>query len=136
MNDTIRDIIYDFGYINNLQHKQTKEMLDRLIEMEELEDMARANNWNACMETTFKQLMQRDERIGEALIDLMRQIRQDIDTISKQEHKGTDFLNMLGRMVRITGLCEEIGLIDCGRMSYRHTRQYFINADGDLSNGL
>ena len=80
--------------------------------------------------------MQRDERIGEALIDLMRQIRQDIDTISKQEHKGTDFLKMLGRMVRITGLCEEIGLIDCGRMSYRHTRQYFINADGDLSNGL
>ena len=88
------------------------------------------------METTFKQLMQRDERIGEALIDLMRQIRQDIDTISKQEHKGTDFLNMLGRMVRITGLCEEIGLIDCGRMPYRHTRQYFVNADGDLKNGL
>ena len=54
----------------------------------------------------------------------------------KEEHKGTDFLNMLGRMVRITGLCEEIGLIDCGRMPYRHTRQYFVNADGDLKNGL
>ena len=111
-------------------------MLDRLIEMEELENMAQANNWNTCMETTFKQLMQRDERIGEALIDLMGQIRQDIETISKQEHKGPDFLKMLGRMVRITGLCEEIGLIVCGRMSYRHTRQYFVNADGDLSNGL
>lgn len=136
MNDTIRDIIYDLDYINNLQHKQTKEMLDRLIEMEELDDMARANNWSACMNITFKQLMQRDERIGEALIDLMRQIRQDIDTISKQEHKGADFLKMLGRMARITELCEEIGLIVCARMPYRHTRQYFVNADGDLSNGL
>lgn len=136
MNNEIRNHVLELYEENDRQHARTKAMLDRLIEMEELENMAQANNWNACMETTFKQLMQRDERIGEALIDLMRQIRQDIDTISKQEHKGTDFLNMLGRMVRITGLCEEIGLIDCGRMSYRHTRQYFINADGDLSNGL
>lgn len=136
MNYTIRDIIYDLYEENKRQHKQTKEMLDRLVEMEELEDIARAPNWNACMETTFKQLMQQDERIGEALIDYMRQIRKDIETISKQEHKGDDFLKMLGRMVRITGLCEEIGLIDCRRMPYRHTRQYFVNEDGDLNNGM
>lgn len=136
MNTETRKHIMKLYEENDRQHARTKAMLNELLRLEALEDLDREDNWTSFMDTTFKALMRRDERIGEALIDSMRQIRQDIETISKQKHKGEDFLKMLGRMARVTGLCEEIGLIDCGRRSYRHTMQYFVNADGDLSNGL
>jgi hypothetical protein len=116
--------------------RNTKRMslkMNQLWKVLVAQDVDQADNWNACINTTFKELFKQDEKIAEQLICYMRSIKDEINTVSKKPNQGQVFLRILSHMRSVTQLAVELGIIEPKYPSaFGHIRQYEVNNGGTL----